>query len=247
MNWSQSKAKDFPTMCPRRFEGVYVHGLRPKPTEEMVKGLYFEYKCLGATAHGDTPQLALLSTGKKSADHQRIDDQVVRFNELFRPDSSEYQGHEITHRQLLLSAQFEDTTIEGTLDFVTKAENHYVNDLKLTSDINGYWGDPSQIDHTQAITYSWLYEKNFGVWPSFRYWVFDYSTKKNVKIIDILVTDETLEKTLRLYTQYDKLFSHYAEEEEFPTTPDPLQCSKCLVSCADRLIKSTIQYEQVRV
>jgi hypothetical protein len=216
----------------------------------MVRGLYFEYHCLGSNAHsnGEVPVLTTLASGKKSADHIRIDEQIIRFNEMFDPAHEDFLGHEITHRQLFLKGSFDETPVEGTLDFVSVHNGvHYVNDLKLTSDINGYWAETQTMDHTQAITYSWLYEQNFGVKPVFRYWVFDYSPRKNIKFVDVEATEATFSEIMRSYVVADThLESLLADYEEMPATPSPEQCSRCrVVDCSERVIKSKIKYEKV--
>lgn len=237
--------------CPRRWEGVHVKGLRWPATDEQLRGLYFEYQCLGANAHSDgtVPQLPMLNSGKKSVDHLRIDDQVMRFNEMFDPNHPDFLGHEITHRQLVLKGEHDETPIEGTLDFVSVQDGvHYVNDLKLTSDISGYWSELDTMDHTQAVTYAWLYWVNFGIQPVFRYWVFDYSPRKNIKFVDVEIKDETFADVLRSYTVADiHLMSMWADSDELPAVASPEQCSRCRLDCPSRVIKSKIKYEKIIV
>lgn len=255
MNWSQSKLKDFQSMCPRRWETTHLKNLRWPPSEDMKKGLFFEYHCLGSTAKDDgVPELQQLASGKKSMDQLRIEDQVARFHSMFETSSDDYTGHLVTHKQLKLTTEFEgagaEAIIEGTLDFCSMfGENHFVNDLKLTADlIGGYWSTPREMDHTQAITYSWLYYNEFGVWPTFRYWVFDYSPRKNIKLIDIEFSHETLERVLRLYSQADAHLMEYMAQDEFPVAPVPEQCSRCLaMDCPSRVLKSKFSYERISI
>jgi len=70
------------SFCPYKFTTQCCFGiLFSPPSDSMLKGLYFESKCLGISADGgetvDLPRHK--KTGAKLADHDRIDQAVERF------------------------------------------------------------------------------------------------------------------------------------------------------------------------
>ena len=78
------KGEPYP-VCPRKvYHTLLLRDVVTPPSESMIKGLYFENKCLGVSANGnavvDLPRHK--KTGAKLIDHDRIDQAVERFKQV---------------------------------------------------------------------------------------------------------------------------------------------------------------------
>lgn len=177
--------------CPRRvFESSILNKYRTPPSLAMLKGSYFETKCIGGGA-GDSKvdHLPLTLKGKITKDQERIDQQVVVFKMLceeygiiISDDKSNIQIKEMKHYAQSNWLDIE-VFITGESDIISPINNYKgfsfdnsIIDLKLTGDLTSTWGDfawsPKEFINTQQLT---VYHLLFDM-PTF-FWVFDYKAK----------------------------------------------------------------------
>lgn len=225
--------------CPKFLESLLSGEKTMKQTESMLKGQYFEYKCLGnLNKEGEKiEELPLLKSGKKSADHERIDMQVNKFKELI-----DYYKIEIIHKGNTIQTSLEeDTMLQGTIDFegnmkINDEEFRVIFDLKLTKSIYTQWGDfcwafPVNMDHTQSAMYYYIYA---SLYPNivnipglkFMYMVFDYSPEPDYKLIELNIDSlriaelmESIRKTKERILWHQKFGFQY-----LPTYENCKQC-----------------------
>lgn len=223
--------------CPQKVYHINILSDKKYPASEyMLKGSYFETQCLGSATGGETiNDLPRLKSGAKTADHQRIDQQVEKFKELLK----EYNINIIQKRINLLHEHDSDTILYGEIDFFGSIEDNELGfvpfaaiDLKLTASIHAQYGDfcwayPYNMDHTQARMYSYLIEKNIQKKVPFYYMVFDYKPNPEYKIIrkkieplDELEFSEALRKTQEKYRYYEAV-----RWDEY--RPSAENCSNC--------------------
>ena len=179
------------------------------PSDSMLKGLYFESKCLGNSADGnstiDLPRHK--KTGAKLADHERIDQAVERFFKVKQDyglviDKSKIQ---VYHKRKWVDPENPckiNVYLDGTLDFISPITTPGYSflsatiDLKLTKDkdvvdsfSNGLfhatpWGNMEMADFTEPMLYRLIFGKPFV------YLVFDYKGA-NAGFKDIPVITDT--------------------------------------------------------
>lgn len=241
MQITQSIVKTLESECPRLANELILKRPEAPDGSPMQKGSFFETLCLGAGVGGKQTELPLLKKGK-SAEHIRIEEQAERFKNMFNPDHRDFGGKIIKDKQLVL--KYGDR--EGTIDFTT--DPLIVYDLKLTADLEGgMWSDLSTVDFLQQIHYQWLYEQNYGIIPEMRLLVFDYSTKMRIKEIRVNITDEAINQYHYRFDSAKTLWDEYSLLEEFPRIPKESSCSKCPLLCSKRLLKETVQFEEITI
>lgn len=242
MRLTQSIVKLVESSCPRLAQEEITNRPKSKPGSPQEKGSYFETLCLGSGVQGQqTTSLPTLKKGTKSADQLRIEKQAERFKDMFDPFSPEFCGRTITEKQLVLT----NGDREGTIDFVT--DPLIVYDLKLTADINGYWGNLKEVDFLQQIHYQQLYLKERGILPEMRLLVFDYSTKMGVKEIRVNISDEAIRGYEERFDSVDLQLNEWGLLEEFPRVPSETSCVRCPLLCGKRVIKNNIIFEEITI
>jgi hypothetical protein len=202
------KGEPYP-VCPYKvFHTTLLRDITFPPSDSMIKGLYFESKCLGASADGsatiDLPRHK--KTGAKLADHDRIDLAVERFSQVKQDYGLVI---DVDQTQVYQKRRWVDTdhtwnipiSLDGTLDFVSPIATPGYSfesatiDLKLTKDkdvcdafTNGLfhatpWGNMEMADFNEAMMYRLIFGRPFI------YLVFDYK-KDNAGFKDIpIITD----------------------------------------------------------
>jgi len=202
------KGEPYP-VCPYKvYHTMLLRDIVSPPSDSMLKGLYFESKCLGISADGgetvDLPRHK--KTGAKLADHDRIDQAVERFFQVKQDyglviDKNKTQ---VYHKRKWVDPSSNwhiQVYLDGTLDFlspITTLGYSFASatiDLKLTKDkdvcdsfSNGLfhatpWGNMEAADFTEAIMYRLIFGKPFV------YLVFDYK-RDNAGFKDIpIITD----------------------------------------------------------
>lgn len=187
------KGQPYP-VCPYKvYHTLLLRDADTPPSDSMMKGLYFESKCLGSTADRwivtDLPRHK--KTGEKLADHQRID-QAVELFEKVKEDYGlvvESDRVQLYHKRRWIDPLCNwdiEIYLDGTLDLLSPITNHSYSfpeatiDLKLTRDrdvvdtfSNGLfhstpWGYMEHADFTEAMMYRLIFGKPFV------YLVFDY-------------------------------------------------------------------------
>jgi hypothetical protein len=243
---SQSKIKAWETTeCKKKVIAEMKGEVVYDPTEQMLRGSFFETKCLGSGVKGQmTDDLPRLASGKKSIEQIRIEDQVQQFKNMFDPESTEFMGWLIVDKQLHIT----NSTREGTIDFVCKRDGiTSIWDLKLTSDMmspGGWWAAPQRMDHIQLTTYKDLYREKYGDDCETYYALFDYSPKKNIKILKINISEETLVNSLQRFDVVNESLVEYLLFDEYPATPSYYECARCKVSCGERTMRPLVKFEE---
>lgn len=244
--------------CPQRIKRVYIdRTLKEVPTEAMTKGMFFEYITLGnpnkdGNVINDLPRKR---GGEKTIDQIRIEQQAKRFKDEVLP----LYDIQIVGKGETFSIEHEGVTLTITVDLygaIRYNELLYplIGDLKLTKDMNESfgdfsWGFPQNMDHTQAILYTWVFTKameeskeNFDRDPLFIYFVFDYKPVPEYKLVH--VAPERLR-----YAELKQLISDvtakiiYYEQTSWPYKPNYVECAKCpfLKECPSATRKPNIE------
>jgi len=202
------KGEPYP-VCPYKvYHTLLLRDVVTPPSDSMIKGLYFENKCLGDSANGNTvvdlPRHK--KTGAKLIDHDRIEQAVERFNKVKEDYGLIVEQNRVQryHKRRWIDCQCKwdiPIYLDGTLDLLSPITTSGYSipeatiDLKLTRDkdvvdtySNGLfhstpWGNMEQADFTEAMMYRLIFGKPFV------YMVFDYKAT-NAGFMDIpVITD----------------------------------------------------------
>lgn len=166
-----------------------IKTIRSESTMPMLYGKYFESKALGATAQGDEPVLDLprkkltkaikaenavrkeqgkpLIKGAKFKDHERVDDQISRFESLVKAKRIIVTEANV---QVPIKVRWEkdlDVMLTGELDIfpttilIGDELKAAIIDLKLTANVHTTFGEycygsPQYLDLIQAKMYHYL-------------------------------------------------------------------------------------------
>lgn len=168
--WTNGVRNDF---CPWK---VYTHTITKEyhhTTESQLNGSYFETLCLGSGVKGQKVSSSMMRhkrNGSKTAVHDRIDTQHLRFCQLC--DEHEIVIDPASNTQVTVYKLWKDgeTVLSGDMDIFPcpvktprRGNIMSIMDLKLTGDLDSTfgpfsWGNPSSMDHTQAFMYKYLTE-----------------------------------------------------------------------------------------
>lgn len=240
MQITQSIVKALEQSCPRKTYDEFTGN--QQTTTPMLRGSYFETLCLGSGAKGViTTSLPLLRSGKKSIDQLRIERQAGRFADMYNPNHKDFCGRVIVNKQLKMVHGL----YEGTLDYTTDPLILY--DLKLTEDMDGYWGEVKSIDFLQQIFYQWLYTQVYDVSPEIRVLIFEYSSRLRIKELKINISENATFLALQRFNKIEEMIGEFEELSEWPRVPSLDSCSKCSVVCDKRMIKESIIFEEIYV
>ena len=202
------KGEPYP-VCPYKvYHTLLLRDVVSIPSDSMIKGLYFESKCLCVSANRnaivDLPRHK--KTGAKLIDHDRIDQAVERFNQVKEDYALIVEQNRVQryHKRRWRDSQCQwdiPIYLDGTLDLISPISKSGYSfeeatiDLKLTRDrdvvetfSNGLfhstpWGNMGQADFSEAMMYRLIFGKPFV------YMVFDYKAT-NAGFRDIpVITD----------------------------------------------------------
>jgi hypothetical protein len=247
---TQTALKDLEkdSTCPDRWRALWLDKEFEFPSnEDMDKGKYFEWICLGggAVTGQDVTDLPRTATGRKSVEQVRIEEQANRFQQLFNPAGIDFQGFEITEKQLELKVG----NRKGTVDFMSiqvLTGDIWLNDLKLTRDAESTrsqygWGHIwSDLDLVQLVHYSSLYEHERGIKPRVGLWVFDYSPSKLVKFGEIIISSKASEKKEMRFEAAFEVIELY-KKHGWSKIPSESECKNCKLSCPVRFKQLPIE------
>lgn len=254
--WSQSALKDLEkeTTCPARWKGQWIDKLFKGFTSEAADyGNYFEYLCIGGSAHGgpvtDLPRLA---NGSKSATQKRIEMQASLFNEMFDPLSKQFAGYSIMDTQTVLKGEVGGVYIEGVADILGDFHGEpTILDLKLTEDIDNVrtvygWGNPTEdIDLLQQVLYQDLYKQMTGVLLPTHLLVFEHGPKMRVKIIRLNISERKRQECYERFIAGSSVVDQY-NETKWVRTPSEKECKACgLLECGKRFRPQQIIIEDI--
>jgi hypothetical protein len=247
---TQTSLKDLEkdTTCPDRWRGLWLDKeFAFQSNEAMDKGKYFEWMSLGggAITGEDVTDLPRTSTGKKTIDQVRIEEQAARFMRLFDPKDPEFQGFQITATQI----EMKHNGRKGTIDFNTiklDDKSVWINDLKLTADLTSTrsqygWGhDWANLDLVQMIHYQDMYEQLYGITPRVGMWVFDYSPEKRVKFGEIVISKKARQKKELRFESAFEVITLY-EKNGWVKLPSEFECKNCPLACSERYKEPAIE------
>lgn len=239
---TQSIVKLIESSCPRLAQEEIENRPKSKPGSPMEKGSFFETLCLGSGVQGQqTITLPTLKAGGKSTDQVRIEQQAERFKNMFDHTHPDWCGKIIKETQVELSYG----NLKGTIDFIT--DPLIVYDLKLTGDMNGYWGNLKEVDFLQQIHYQQLYYKVRGIMPEMRLLIFDYSTRMNVKEVRVNITDEAIVEYEERFENVELQMNEWGLLEEYPRVPSEQSCSRCPLVCTKRVMRDNVMFEEITI
>lgn len=224
--------------CPRKAKAIYIQGLPSRPSEAMTKGNYFETLIWGSTDSGEVVQMDLKRNGTKSIDQKRIETNAWHWKNTwtgrYRMDSHELRPHVMVGlgERYVFRARMDLWT--SLYDPVVRNEliPRVIMDVKLTADINTMfgpfpWGNPPAMDHTQAYSYIWAYEKVYQERLPFVYFVVPYKKTGDHKLVHIITDSmrqleftESLRRTIDLVEEYDR-------KNHWPLFPSEENCKGC--------------------
>ncbi len=248
-NFSQSALKDLekPETCPYRWNSQWILGEFKSPSNiYMDRGRYFEYLCLGGGANPDDnlTDLPRLLNGNKGKDQIRIGEQADRFKELFDPKHKDWLGFNIIDKQIRVTDPVKNRS--GVIDFTASRDDNFcIIDLKLTGNLyrpGGWWGDLDAIDWIQQTHYHDLYrsENDDSFWPAPSgniddyLAVFDYSTKKNIKVIKLDITKKDIDNVHNRFDTAEKVVDLY-NKHGWVKDPSVNECKNCPLDCDERI------------
>jgi hypothetical protein len=250
---TQTSVKDLEKdeTCPARWKGQWLENLIRFPSnEDMDKGKYFEYLCLGGGATTDeVTDLPRMANGRKYIDQIRIEEQAENFKRFFDPASPDFQGHTIIDRQVLIHSD----NAKGTIDFVTidLEGKVWINDLKLTKDASsdrskwGWGNDWRTLDWLQMQHYKDLY-KTIEVEPNVGMWIFDYSPSKRVKFGEICISSNAIfDKEIRFNAAAEVIDMY--EERGWSKLPSESECRNCTLHCDKRFKTGVIERIKISI
>lgn len=237
--FSQTSLKHFEEGCPRKWESMWV--LKTVPfysNASMDKGSYLEYLSLGGGATEDeVTDLPRKKNGDKYTHQIRIENQAMRFKNLFDPKHEDFLGFEIEETQLeLFHPNGRD---RGTLDFTTS--KNVIWDQKFTADAKAvrhpkHWGHKAEdLDVTQAVWYADLWRENYGVLPDeFRYIIFDVTPSENIEMIRVVVDEDDIQNLNNRKENVIRKVEEF-EKEGYPERPAKYECMSCPLECWSRI------------
>lgn len=261
---SQSMLKDWESMCGEAFR---IKWFVPYEKEEdnpfyignkevIQLGNIYEQKIIGISRGGKVtkPTADLV----KKEVYKRMLEQAAYTKEWYRKIKEEGKVLGVQDR---IEVSFEMNGvivhIDGNLDINYMLNNgrFSLKDLKLSSDRDTDYGDfqwknLSRINYTQAKQYILLVHLKFNE-PieniEFEYHIADTSTKKRVKIINVVASEETIEEHKhRLYHAYNEI-SEALMIDYFPIKNDYDRCSICPVreECKHRNKEPMVEYIEI--
>jgi len=160
--------------CPWAVYNEYIISkYRRKPTAAMVKGSYFETKCIGVGAGDSTVHsLPLLRSGKLSTDNKRIDEQIVQFK-ILKDKYGMFISDDFSNTQVKGMVRYPqndwadiEVLVTGEADWITPIDDYKgrtfgnsIIDLKLTGNMSSSFGKfawtPREFINTQQLTHYW--------------------------------------------------------------------------------------------
>lgn len=240
---SNSKLRDWETMCPIQFKAKHIDKtIVFKPTIAMKWGSYFETLVLGGGIGGafnmktdeDGPKM------ERSVFYDRVRTQAERAILLLKA----YGGKTLS-RQEYIRTEVRDAAgqlipIEGTLDrrsFIEELNRQCVIDIKFTmdteNDFGDYgWGNAKGMDLSQIVHYGLLVHLKHRVdYPITKYWVFDSKPEMKYKPIDVVVSEGAIYNHIeRCSTVYNQIMTSIVMDDWQPHNTFK-NCSVCPVKC----------------
>lgn len=261
-----------PEACAMRIKAQYIDNMRDRPSEAMMQGLYFETAILGHGRGGqqvlDLPRTA--KTDKKTATHERIDQQVRRFKEEIAPAFGLVIGEDNVQLEYVMPLDSEDYELALHPDLISPIKDPTLSkledipmacvDIKLTENVYANfgdfcWGVPHLMDHTQAAIYAlslaeadkdyakWFQDRypDAGIFP-FYYLIVEHGTSMRYKLIRKRVLPNDVAEMKQTIRRTKAQLSAW-REDNWPKTPNWKDCEGCPLAstCSEYRIGRDIQ------
>lgn len=195
---SNSEMIDWEEMCPRIWKAIHFDKVIEKETTEAMEyGSLFETMVIGSGVQGKITK----PTEKmmKSVYYERCKAQAEdckRYLELLGGEIISRQEYIYTE---FIDDQGQEIPVCGGLDILygwpkEPDRKNLIIDTKFTgntdSDFGKYaWGNPDKVDPQQAVQYTMLHKLKYGLDADFQWWVYDRGTAMGQKHIEVEVTE----------------------------------------------------------
>lgn len=243
--------QDYPK-CPMKAYAIYVEDKPSPPTKAMIKGNYFETLVYGGTEDGSMTRMPRKQNQEKTVEERRVELQAMRFKTKL---AQERKMNFIRPREHIYVRIMPGVMFRARIDVVTSFLDddgvfwdEVILDTKITASVHSSfgeyssWGAPEKMDHIQAVSYSWAYEKKYGKRVPFWYCVMDTSPRTDYKFVGGMVSDmqiaefrEDIRRTLVTIGQYEKT--------GWPKVPSNDNCRNCPLasSCSSFVVGNKTQ------
>lgn len=231
--------------CVAKWHAFWVKRQFQRPDTFYTRiGRYFEYLCLGKSAHDRdpvcTPELNKL--GDVPIAYRRAQEQAKIFERLFTPGDEAYLNEKIVYRHLKITSKG-SPKMRGIIDFVTENQETGVLtiwDLKLVGSVDAThgpqpWGDIQNIDPIQLGTYKIIFEEEFQRVVKTKYMLFEHGPMSKRQAVELIIDKEAQEEISVRYMDAYALFK-VAEAGDFEMwTPSLPTCKDCPLQCNLRM------------
>lgn len=253
--WEPHETDGHGTKCPAKAKAIYLDGMATEATAAMMKGNYFETLVFGGTEDGSKPVMEMSKTGKKTVEQTRVEAHASKFMGRVRLERKmdfseprrkvEVRIHKT--RPVFFRARID--MVSSFMDESGEVHQKAIIDTKLTDSVfSNYpkefaWGTPGEMDHTQAIAYTWAYEKETGKRVPFWYYVMDVSPQENAMWIGGTPTEEMISVFKEDLSRTTKLVLEYLSRNIWPEIPSADNCRNCPIrhSCKSYPMGSNIK------
>ena len=241
-------------ICPRKLKEIVIDGkYKQEPTLAMLKGCYLETMLLGEGADGnkvtDLPRDK--RTGKKTADHQRIDTHIQLWDSrkehhgIIVVPEGEHKSIQVRTMKKITSKNYPEIDVQlwATSDLISPFKDGNIEydmaviDIKGSADLTTTrgdycWGAFEYIDKFQGVLYSHMFELPFV------YLVFDWSKEirykafplnTNIKQEDKIKANEARLRLSQVFETINKVIDDIMLYEQYGWTANATieNCKEC--------------------
>jgi hypothetical protein len=235
-------------LCGLILKSKWVHGQFRENSQPQEFGHYFEYLATGSLPKdGKIPKHKVYKNGARKGQmtdgYQRAALQAQYFKEILRTYKITllHKGITLTHGEF-----------EGTLDLIASfPELWRLNGMELPENnpkgiviidlkYSGLLDDrknplgwelksfPYKLSpKIQSIHYTWLYEKNFGFFPPFMFWVFDSQKERRARIINANLNPNEIIQHGQIIHDANEYYKKLVNEDSFEPKPEYERCLNC--------------------
>jgi len=230
------EAKDEPK-CPAKAQAMYLHGLQGRSSEAMNYGNFMETILWGGTETGEKATIPRKGNGLQKREVQiRIEQNAW----MLRNRWMEEMGMEITElRPKILIKLGERYRFRARMDFYSTMRDdegvdhpQVIGDLKMAGSLSSTfgpykWGDVQNMDHTQAVAYSWAHRIKHGARVPFWYIVVSYNKLHEYMRVEVKVDAMKEREFLQALQRTADLIETYDTRGRWPQVPSRGNCGTC--------------------
>ncbi len=233
-------ARDFPE-CPAKAKAIYMDGMKQAPSMAMRYGNFMETLLFGKTGEGEVTDLPRVRGGiEKSAVQKRLEHQAWMLKQRWMPEMGMVVASQ--HPDPIRVSLGERYSFRARLDMYASMRDEYehqevfyprtIVDLKVTQSIhNTYgkfkWGDAQNMDHTQAIAYSWAHAMKHKEWIPFYYVVVSHQKINEWIRVRVKVDNMKLNEFKTAMRRTVDMIDNYSTSGLWPKIPSNENCSGC--------------------